>query len=397
MRSITMYNTYFGDCFKLENQNHSLVVDFGIHQSSKLDPKITTENIYESILKEFDSIPPKDRDLLVTHFHHDHISGLLYTRENGSAEHYATMYIPDVFTGPHTPYIALLLLEELLSSIYVGRNKISLCEFCKFLCSDVSNVRPLKRGDHFQEYTALWPDMDTLSIQYRKILKGLHIEDEAFYHDLIDIATSLIEIVVQKTYYGPEYTDNHPLFRKSLQLFDGFQARMETLQKSFALNAEQEELLRASDIGNWASIVFQNTDSGDENLLFTGDIPSKYMAMIALNTSLPVPVDMHTEFCYIKIPHHGTQAHYFDFYGYQPKVFMVPNGLCDNGAAYKISASYLSSATHPKVSRPKMYCSNTNCNAWAEAAKCICGENRCILYRSDALALGNCMCASVVP
>ena len=48
------------------------------------------------------------------------------------------------------------------------------------------------------------------------------------------------------------------------------------------------------------------------------------MKMIAENYD--GKIQLHEHYWCIKVPHHGTESHFFDFSGFSPENMMIPNG-----------------------------------------------------------------------
>ena len=71
---VRMYNVGFGDCFCLRDRKKSLLVDFGTN-NSRIEGHPRRE-IFDVIISDLSTI--KSKNLLLTHFHMDHLSGLLY-------------------------------------------------------------------------------------------------------------------------------------------------------------------------------------------------------------------------------------------------------------------------------------------------------------------------------
>ena len=370
---ITMYNVYHGDCFCIDDDSDHLVVDFGIDKGSTLPGLLTCEDICQSILEDFKQF--ENLDILVTHFHEDHIYGLIYMMKAYTAPAmFRTLYIPDIFSGRiSTKAIPLLLLEELLSEYYLEKGKCNLCQFCKAICGSVDHICLLKRGMLFcqHKYKALWPDVDFLENEYDKLIKEFSLEQKEFYQELVRIAADLTSIVrsqVGENWRQREIHGQHLIYLES---------QLRELYEKIDLTPKEREKIKANGIGNWASIVFHNTMDGEENLLFTGDLDKRFLQKIVDAKDIP----LHQQYRYIKLPHHGTKTHYIDFYRYNPAVFMVPNGKCKNVG--NISSLYLSSINYPKVKRPYMYCANCNCcEVWDPVKKCKCMPNRKIIYSS---------------
>ena len=71
---IRMYNVGFGDCFCIRDRKGSLLVDFGA-VNSKIEGRPRRE-VFDVIISDLTTI--RKKNLLLTHFHPDHVSGLLY-------------------------------------------------------------------------------------------------------------------------------------------------------------------------------------------------------------------------------------------------------------------------------------------------------------------------------
>ena len=82
------------------------------------------------------------------------------------------------------------------------------------------------------------------------------------------------------------------------------------------------QIIKLNELNHEYNIVFQNKVCGDENVLFTGDIEEPHMKEIATATD----IKLHRQFKYIKIPHHGTLRHYFDYSKYAPQNVIITNG-----------------------------------------------------------------------
>jgi ribonuclease BN (tRNA processing enzyme) len=96
----------------------------------------------------------KESNLLVTHFHEDHVSGLIHMMHDKSyAGLFNTLFIPDVFSSnQYERVLALLILEDILKKWKLGEKKCTLYDFVKFFCTKIERVVLLKRGDKFKEY-----------------------------------------------------------------------------------------------------------------------------------------------------------------------------------------------------------------------------------------------------
>jgi hypothetical protein len=149
-----------------------------------------------------------------------------------------------------------------------------------------------------------------------------------------------------------------------------------TLNRLIAENAGDEgngELFethyKLNGLNNKISIVFQNSANSNENLLFTGDAEGDDLRRISTYRN----PEMHTDYKYIKLPHHGTDSHYFDIKKYKPQYVMIPNG--------KTSKNDQISARYGGVGK-QMICSNSNhcnnCKLRCSTSTLCCGKSRIV-------------------
>ena len=80
---IRMYNVGYGDCFCLRDRKGSLLVDFGT-SNSRIEGRPRKET-FDVIISDLTTIEKKN--LLLTHFHLDHLSGLLYMMKHRSSSY----------------------------------------------------------------------------------------------------------------------------------------------------------------------------------------------------------------------------------------------------------------------------------------------------------------------
>ena len=126
------------------------------------------------------------------------------------------------------------------------------------------------------------------------------------------------------------------------------------------------------------SIVFQNARDGELNLLFTGDVQPGHLKIIAENYDWKLPLYEH--YWCIKVPHHGTQEHYFDFSQYEPENMMISNGI-HFANSKKESKELRTSPLYGGlfyIPDTHMYCSNCDC--------CDCYENGCSCKEADVIS-----------
>ena len=416
---IRMYNVGFGDCFCIRDRKSSLLVDFGA-ANSKIEGRPRRE-VFDVIISDLTTI--RKKNLLLTHFHPDHVSGLLYMmRYRRDAYEFEKIYLPDVFSGPEMKYtLALLLLADVTKKASLPGRRVSLFALAEALCARKVKIDLLSRGSEFEgKYTALWPDVSEVSRETEEVFNSLIENHENAMTELVNIAEEVRELFLSMTeetleaeekseplsvpedtdgpesslkdpreYSGeneeytqeklvlanedagaaiedtaedPEETEKERVRRlnpeklekkfRELQATEEFQALLESAEK-------QGHSLR--QFRHKISLAFQNTIDGELNLLFTGDVQPQYMKMIAENYD--GKIQLHEHYWCIKVPHHGTESHFFDFSGFSPENMMIPNGAYYDNSKKK-SKNQRTSMQYGGlfyINDAHMYCSNCDC------------------------------------
>lgn len=404
MYKVEVYNTYFGDCTILKTFGNNtpisnLLVDFGIHSRSHvsslyLNKKWLTQKIAEDISIRY---PNGGINLLITHFHEDHVNGLIYMYKSGSAMYenfFEKVYMADVWEYPYA--IAMLLLEDLLKKTKLPRTSFSLFDLLDFLSVCVKDIELLSRGRKFEDdrFITLWPEKNN-EITPKTFMKG-EFDDvirELNYGD--DIENGLIELSEKiVVFFRDELSQKSGTVRERKGQIKSFRKDYKVVQEKISAqyreanniegdnntegnynNKIEEQMLKLHKLNHKFNIVFQNLDDENENILFTGDIEKNHMREIADRTDIP----LHESYKYIKIPHHGTKNHYYDYSNYNPETIIINNGRingkCKQTMAYRIYREYRDvCAIH--------VCTNSN--------NCI----RC--YRCDKKCMFACTCVSNV-
>ena len=433
---IRMYNVGFGDCFCIRDRKSSLLVDFGA-ANSKIEGRPRRE-VFDVIISDLTTI--RKKNLLLTHFHPDHVSGLLYMmRYRRDAYEFEKIYLPDVFSGPEMKYtLALLLLADVTKKASLPGRRVSLFALAEALCARKVKIDLLSRGSEFEgKYTALWPDVSEVSRETEEVFNSLIENHENAMTELVNIAEEVRELFLSMTeetleaeekseplsvpedtdgpesslkdpreYSGeneeytqeklvlanedagaaiedtaedPEETEKERVRRlnpeklekkfRELQATEEFQALLESAEK-------QGHSLR--QFRHKISLAFQNTIDGELNLLFTGDVQPQYMRMIAENYDGRIP--LHEHYWCIKVPHHGTESHFFDFSGFSPENMMIPNGAYYDNSKKK-SKNQRTSMQYGGlfyINDAHMYCSNCDC--------CDSYENGCSCREYDVIS-----------
>lgn len=433
---IRMYNVGFGDCFCIRDRKSSLLVDFGA-ANSKIEGRPRRE-VFDVIISDLTTI--RKKNLLLTHFHPDHVSGLLYMmRYRRDAYEFEKIYLPDVFSGPEMKYtLALLLLADVTKKASLPGRRVSLFALAEALCARKVKIDLLSRGSEFEgKYTALWPDVSEVSRETEEVFNSLIENHENAMTELVNIAEEVRELFLSMTeetleaeekseplsvpedtdgpesslkdpreYSGeneeytqeklvlanedagaaiedtaedPEETEKERVRRlnpeklekkfRELQATEEFQALLESAEK-------QGHSLR--QFRHKISLAFQNTIDGELNLLFTGDVQPQYMKMIAENYD--GNIQLHEHYWCIKVPHHGTESHFFDFSGFSPENMMIPNGAYYDNSKKK-SKNQRTSMQYGGlfyINDAHMYCSNCDC--------CDSYENGCSCREYDVIS-----------
>ena len=433
---IRMYNVGFGDCFCIRDRKSSLLVAFGA-ANSKIEGRPRRE-VFDVIISDLTTI--RKKNLLLTHFHPDHVSGLLYMmRYRRDAYEFEKIYLPDVFSGPEMKYtLALLLLADVTKKASLPGRRVSLFALAEALCARKVKIDLLSRGSEFEgKYTALWPDVSEVSRETEEVFNSLIENHENAMTELVNIAEEVRELFLSMTeetleaeekseplsvpedtdgpesslkdpreYSGeneeytqeklvlanedagaaiedtaedPEETEKERVRRlnpeklekkfRELQATEEFQALLESAEK-------QGHSLR--QFRHKISLAFQNTIDGELNLLFTGDVQPQYMKMIAENYD--GKIQLHEHYWCIKVPHHGTESHFFDFSGFSPENMMIPNGAYYDNSKKK-SKNQRTSMQYGGlfyINDAHMYCSNCDC--------CDSYENGCSCREYDVIS-----------
>lgn len=396
---IRMYNVGFGDCFCIRDRKSSLLVDFGA-ANSKIEGK-PRRDVFDVIISDLTTI--RKKNLLLTHFHPDHVSGLLYMmRYRRDAYEFEKIYLPDVFSEPEMKYtLALLLLADVTKKASLPGRRVSLFALAEALCARKVKIDLLSRGDEFEEkYTVLWPDVHMVGEETEDVFNSLIEDHENAMTELVNIAEEVRQLFLSMTEEAEgrilpeeatEDTSESRDFDASVETQKEKMRRLrpEKLEKKFrelqATPEFQSLLERAEQQGNLLrqfrhkiSLAFQNTRDGELNMLFTGDVQPQYMKMIVEDYDGKIP--LHEHYWCIKVPHHGTESHFFDFSRFSPENMMIPNGAYYDNSKKK-SKNHRTSMQYGGlfyINDAHMYCSNCDC--------CDSYENGCSCREYDVIS-----------
>ena len=196
---IKMYNVGFGEAVLLkksaDGREENLLVDFGsdtpenciadIGQTTGKNVNVTTE-IYNDTKGEEVSV-------LLSHFHMDHICGVL---ETDLLDHVCLKrtYIPNLLLMQSRDntysFLQIQILRELFESVYLYEEKkikFSLYDLLVKLTNSNATLQFVKAGDHFDfagdSYSVLWPDFGKIKVNKKvsdSLTKLLRLIDADF-------------------------------------------------------------------------------------------------------------------------------------------------------------------------------------------------------------------------
>ena len=419
---IRMYNVGFGDCFCIRDRKGSLLVDFGA-VNSKIEGRPRRE-VFDVIISDLTTI--RKKNLLLTHFHPDHVSGLLYMmRYRRDAYEFEKIYLPDVFSDPEMKYtLTLLLLADVTKKASLPGRRVSLLALAEALCARKVKIDLLSRGSEFEgKYTALWPDVKMVNRETEDVFNSLIEDNEKAMTELVNIAEEVRQLFMSMTVdengadnlgaekeavdaaangtVGAETastagTGVKPAVKsaeqediENSQKETQRRLRPEKLEKKFRelqVTPEFQTLLECAEkqghllrqFRHKISLAFQNTSDSELNLLFTGDVQPQYMKMIVEDYDGKIP--LHEHYWCIKVPHHGTESHFFDFSRFSPENMMIPNGAYYDNSKKK-SKNQRTSMQYGGlfyINDAHMYCSNCDC--------CDSYENGCSCREYDVIS-----------
>ncbi len=373
-----MYNVGFGDCFCIRDRKSSLLVDFGA-ANSKIEGRPRRE-VFDVIISDLTTI--RRKNLLLTHFHPDHVSGLLYMmRYRRDAYEFEKIYLPDVFSDPEMKYtLTLLLLADVTKKASLPGRRVSLFALAEALCARKVKIDLLSRGSEFEgKYTALWPDVRMVSKETEDVFNSLIEDNEKAMTELVNIAEEVRQLFLSMTEEENSADEEEPRRRlKPEKLEKKFRELQATAEFKTLLECAEKQGNLLRQFRHKISLAFQNTVDGELNLLFTGDVQPQYMEMIVEDYDGKLP--LHEHYWCVKVPHHGTESHFFDFSRFSPENMMIPNGAYYDNSKKK-SKNQRTSMRYGGlfyINDAHMYCSSCDC--------CDSYENGCSCREYDIIS-----------
>lgn len=380
---IRMYNVGFGDCFCLRDRKNNLLVDFGT-SNNRIGGR-PRRDVFDVVISDLTTIAHKN--LLLTHFHLDHLSGLLYMmKKRKDSGEFGKIYLPDVFSDPEmSRTLSLMLVADLVKDSCLPSHQVSLFALVEALIRHPLNMELLSRGKVFEgRYQALWPDKKVISDETDEVFFRLEKGFEETWKKLVDFAEKLRLIVWHMTAEGrqEEAVTEKEDSRNSVSLTElekEFSHMRNTVEFEDFLNRMQIREMELRQFKSKISIVFQNAQDGEWNLLFTGDVQQNHMKMIADNYD--GEISLYDHYWCIKVPHHGTESHYFDFTRYTPENMLISNGIYHANSkkrarTYRTSTQY-TGLFHIGDGETYMCCSSSDCCDGCQDG-CSCREQHII-------------------
>lgn len=392
-KELEVYNAYFGDCIILKDtsDNTNLLVDFGIHPCSvtpknySMRYKSRTRSIANDLVKRY---PQKSLSLLITHFHEDHINGLIYMLNNQIQNPnyiglFENVYIANIWHNPFavaSNLLEIMILAAELKNSGLPSTSASLLDLLDFLQDYSRKITLLSKGVKFEnnKYIALWPILEEDKDSRAKLKEEFGFPDD-LTEDLLELAEMIcvfvVRIVNDNEIYEVKYIKDN---RNHFEL-EEIKAKYNTISENLTnhFNNNETKDLCKNNLNNYKhkyNIVFQNTENCAENVLFTGDSEQTHMNKIANATDIP----LHQQYKFIKIPHHGTDNHYFDFSSYSPKNVIITNGKINKPTSYMISKKYSTLNSFFICANSNFCC---NCTPCCSKSGALCQKQHKIIYR----------------
>ena len=303
--SVTMFECGFGDGFLLEEYvTRPLLVDFGVYFSPKVDK-------YKNVISKVGG--KTNKDFLLTHFHRDHFSGMLFWKNNlkkfSKENHtFENVYIPAV---NDVSVLRILLLGSL------GK-KHTLLDFLTVFCRlGWRGLQCVGTGDIIGELTVLWPDAEPTAsgsiVDYaKKLWEQITRQNFAQSFSSLDADIEKLHTYIDEM-KNPEFDKQDEVLvlireiQKKLKEIESNQNLLDAMDAIFIEEIGNEKIY-LNQYDHICNIVFHNTKNalkGKRNILFTGDVETKDMKNIMLRTN--PELKLHEEYDIIKITHHGTE------------------------------------------------------------------------------------------
>lgn len=331
MATIKMFDMGFGESTLVSEGREGLLIDCGSESSN-------AAAFFQNVAN--DLAPLDTKSLMISHFHTDHINGLISIAN--ARHHFRNVYLPNIFASGYG-IVDLILLRNYLQHRFVtfGR-RTSLWNLLRSLITSSSRMRLLRKEDRFRElatdWTVYWPDSGYLgaSLSPRTIL------------------TTLTRTTDERERYEPEYNwivmnQGENILQLIRVLADSITGLLLQLVERGTTEYAEEELIRIDQLQdelfelpldegcenaakylidrirgkeNEYSIVCDTVLLDGKKVLFTGDVTSTPFQQIVTYLA-----QNNYGFYYcIKAPHHGTKSHFVNLQPLLPDNVIISNG-----------------------------------------------------------------------
>lgn len=360
---ICLFNMSFGESIYIYNHqpDTGLLVDCGISHTA---PKEKTVQLFDAIAQRITTTPLKQDkiDALITHFHMDHISGLIHYAKNKTIS-FNTLYLPDIYNlhSSSTIIVPFVLLDHLLSSTRVNA-KVALKQLVDGLVGSSKHISFLKHGDEFHgAFRVLAPFQEDVEKTANELFKEFKIKDKfpVIWEYLVQTSRLLINELNERNNEDsikntlnqgniPSQTENKQIDDDEID--DDYSRLIDVIL------GEDKFRESLNNLGHLVNIIFHSLeDEPQKNVLFTGDATPDVMKNIESENKL-AEYHLYERYALYKVQHHGTYRHY-----YKPiTIRFVEKAIISNGSYSPKNTQIFPAYCSDPDNKPKLFC--TNCN-----------------------------------
>ena len=368
MATIKMYNVEFGECILMSEGNQGLLIDCGTDSGPQALP-------FSHLISDLNTV--SYRQLMISHFHDDHINGIHELIKHYPRSFYR-IFLPNIFNTENR-FISLILLREYLQIRTVSFGTTSdIWSLLKKLLLHRYRLTPLHRGNTFSVVNSNWivyspnPRQESLKDLFdnakSRIIKEIErtnnankemdlLSVEDLFNDLKKEGELICQVVNNYIEKYREIREDSPEYVAQM---DGMIREIDKLQVSVLSNLLSKSILGTKVVKNIISyiqkkenensIVCEAMTHDDKRLLFTGDItPGKFKKII------PELIDPIRPFYCVKAPHHGTESYFVNLKSLDPQNIIISNGYSHIPSHAGISNQYR------QIGIAKIICTNGKC------------------------------------
>lgn len=386
---IVFYNMDFGDSFLLKSENDCLLVDCGTLTKNKEKQQYMAELVFSHMKSS------RRRNLLITHYHADHFCCIpnlhnlgitfdniyirclnkkrlkfdyysaftelcLYAKRSGDFKSLLTWFLP-----------ASSLVSILSNGGFVrGLNSD---RFSKFSFGHLfANVLwpTSKSRKHMSGTKSLFLEMQSIASKVEKYI-FYNMNDPVCIHikKAFEMCESLNKLLCLEGAISKNriFEIAHDLLNDEKNLTE---EEIKNYLKKFKLPKKVKDSL--SDMENHLSIVFEiNSD-----LLMCGDA-DEYAMDSAMKKFVGIyPTKQISDYCIVKVPHHGTTPYYYQFNDYFTPIYLIPNSKrFSNSSNWDIDLRYTGTLLCHSLNNSY----TTACQS-ARSKKCLCCSKGIVDY-----------------